>query len=364
MKEHSKLHHTDFRRTSRPSASGSTSLTPGPALVNPPSSQAPQQQLQSLSFFAPTTSSSTSQGSSTSTKTAVSSTPLYSRASFPQIQSSITFIPSTSALTTSSSSTSISVSVPSSSASTASQQSLLSTAPLPNSNPPPRQNSKKNSKAFVPISPEQARIDFLQTELSGAQARIVQLDASIKDKDDRIAILMARIKILEDERTKQLFNNYFPEAANDGLPGAQQNSRPQRSFHACSDSRHSPGHHCNDCHPHHCCSHQRFHSQHCYNNCDTRYGLGSPAANEDFTSALSALQAQVIEIMEIIKQKKAADNNDEAKNSTPHPSSVSPSQASRTATAAAEPDIFATQNMNQDTSIASVEEFMNSNNLN
>ena len=75
---------------------------------------------------------------------------------------------------------------------------------------------------------------------------------------------------------------------------------------------------------------------------------------------MSALQAQVIEIMKIIKQKKAADNKNEVKDSP----SVSPSQASRASTAAAEPDIFVTQNMNQDTSIASVEEFMNSDNLN
>ena len=259
-------------------------------------------------------------------------------------------------------SSSIPASVPSTSALTASQQSLFSSVPPSNHIPPPRQNSKKNSKAFVPISPEQARIDFLQTELSGAQARIVQLDASIKDKDNRVAILMARIKILEDERTKQLFNNYFPEDNYSGRHGAQQNSRPQCSFPACSDSRPSSGHHCNDCHPHHCCSHQRLHSQHCYNNCNTRNSSSSPAVNEDFASALSALQVQVREIMETIRHMQAATyTTHEVHDSPPHPPIGSPSQPSTTA---AEPEFLPTQNMNQNISIASIEEFMNTDNLN
>ena len=73
--------------------------------------------------------------------------------------------------------------------------------------------SKKKQKPFIPVSADQAKIEFLQGELSAAQARIVQLDTSVTDKDQTITILNARLKILEDEKTSKIQNKYFPSSA-------------------------------------------------------------------------------------------------------------------------------------------------------
>ena len=72
---------------------------------------------------------------------------------------------------------------------------------LPSGSSQTKIGSKRNTKSFVPTTAEQARIKFLQAELGSAQARIVQLDASVLDKDNRISILMARVKLLEEENT-------------------------------------------------------------------------------------------------------------------------------------------------------------------
>ena len=74
-------------------------------------------------------------------------------------------------------------------------------------------SSKKKQKPFIPVSADQARNEFLQAELAAAQARIVQLDASVIDKDQTISILNARLKIFEDEKTRGIHNKYFQSSA-------------------------------------------------------------------------------------------------------------------------------------------------------
>ena len=87
--------------------------------------------------------------------------------------------------------------------------------PQSNTNPPPNSSSSappthkkggKKKQKVPPITAEQARINFLETELSAAQARIVILDKSIVDKDQELAVLRARVKILEEK-----LNKYFPK---------------------------------------------------------------------------------------------------------------------------------------------------------
>ena len=122
------------------------------------------------------------------------------------------------------------------------------------SNPPPRQSSRKNQKPFIPISPDQARIEFLQTELSAAQARISQLDSSVKDKESRVSILMARIKILEDQRTSHLYENYFPTENISSKQGQAQSA----CFRSCSQHPSPSAQHCSPCHFQHLCCQQKL----------------------------------------------------------------------------------------------------------
>ena len=77
---------------------------------------------------------------------------------------------------------------------------------------------KKKTKTFIPITAEQTRIGFLEKELCAAQSRIVQLDASLKDKDQRVSVLMARIKIFEDENTRTVHEKYFPASNTTSQP--------------------------------------------------------------------------------------------------------------------------------------------------
>ena len=118
--------------------------------------------------------------------------------------------------------------------------SLSSNTPAPpNSDPPPRQNRKK-TKTNIPVTPEQARIDFLQAELNSAQARIVQLDASIVDKDQRVAILMARLKLFEEKQANDIHEKYFPSNKRDqSTPRYNPTSSccyPSAASHSCAGS--------------------------------------------------------------------------------------------------------------------------------
>ena len=191
-------------------------------------------------------------------------------------------------------------------------------------------------------------IDFLEAELSAAQARIAQLDASVKDKENRVAILMARIKILEDERTKQLYENYFPEKSNNTT------THTNPSF---SQAQPSVGHGCTACYP---CCHNK--SQMCVYSkpCCTH---GSPTANEDLVSAITALQAQVQEILEkfVSKQSESIPISDPnmVKVVPPQPPQKSPHHSNTEVSMV----LPSTADLNLDSSTTSIEEFMQCDNL-
>ena len=210
------------------------------------------------------------------------------------------------------------------------------------SNPPPRQGSRKNPKPFVPISPDQARIEFLQTELNAAQARISQLDGSLKDKENRVSILMARIKILEDQRTGQLYENYFPT---ENI--SSNHSQPQSScFRSCSQHPSPCANQCSPCHLQHVCCLQKLQ---CNNQ---RKTSSSPTTvSSEFETAITVLQAQVHEILKIINSRQNnLDSNEEDDVSIPN---------SITITANPTTQLGETSVPNIDSSITSIEEFMN-----
>ena len=150
-----------------------------------------------------------------------------------------------------------------------------STSSLPS--PPSSQVSakskgKKKQKSPFPTSDAEAKVEFLQTELNAAKARIVQLDASVEDKDRRVSVLMARLKLFEDKQNKDAFDKYFPTESNQHdnktTPSARSSST---SPQPCQQSSCYPPHaskcssHCSP--PPLCCCHQR--TTHCHQNSQT-----------------------------------------------------------------------------------------------
>ena len=93
-------------------------------------------------------------------------------------------------------------------------------------------HQKRSHKKQQSPDPEtqNLNLEFLKRELSSAQARIVQLDASIEDKDKRIKILRDRIKFLEERDNQAVYDKYFP---NDNT-----------NSHSCSSSRHESQNNC------------------------------------------------------------------------------------------------------------------------
>ena len=80
---------------------------------------------------------------------------------------------------------------------------------MPTQAEPQRKRSGKSKKQKSNENQNTLNEEFLRRELSGAQARIVQLDASIIDKDIRISILRARVNFLEERENQANYNKYF-----------------------------------------------------------------------------------------------------------------------------------------------------------
>ena len=72
-------------------------------------------------------------------------------------------------------------------------------------NPPPKRKQKAKSP---PISPEAAKVDFLNLELNAAKTRIVQLETSIDDNEGTIKIQREKIKLLEESHLNKASSKY------------------------------------------------------------------------------------------------------------------------------------------------------------
>ena len=96
-------------------------------------------------------------------------------------------------------------------------------------------NSRKKSKQKTPpISPESAKIDYLNLELNSAKTRIVQLDTKIKDQECTIKIQKEKIKLLEQNQHNTANDTYLhPET----LPCQSQSHILSHSLHACQCPR-------------------------------------------------------------------------------------------------------------------------------
>ena len=151
---------------------------------------------------------------------------------------------------------------------------------------------------------EQARISFLQTELCAAQARIVQLDASVKDKDQRVSVLMARIKIFEDDHTKSMHEKYFP--SQEPPSAANQSTKPAAPPQTKNICRVHPTPQCM-CYPPlpPSCCHPQYQSQ-C--TCQTHSHHQLPA-QADLLSSIESLRIQVNDLTEVTRNIQTELNN-------------------------------------------------------
>ena len=106
---------------------------------------------------------------------------------------------------------------------------------------------KKKPKQKPPsISPESAKIDFLNLELNAAKTRIAHLETTIADRDGTIHIQREKIKVLEESRIISANSEYFTKTP--GLASTQpDNLCHSRSSHHCY---HPLQHQC-DCYHHH-----------------------------------------------------------------------------------------------------------------
>ena len=202
LKDHSKAC-TTTTSDSLSSVSAQTSSTPmlSSAVSQSSDIQAVPAVSDGISNLALASSSSSHPSSSRSLDTSVQSGVNSHPSRIHGLQTLITYVPQTSTMqvpptttTTDSLSSSISTPVPFSTAATNPNQQRA----------PPNKRKQK----LPPTTPDQAKIYFLETELSAAQARIVVLDKASVDKDQELAVLWARIKILEEKQNQDILNKY------------------------------------------------------------------------------------------------------------------------------------------------------------
>ena len=173
----------------------------------------------------------------------VSDAPISATSGIPGLKTTMTFVPVSASSTTSAATTILhsgaicsSFNLASGSASGISSMPSLA-APNP-SQTSFKAGGKKRQKPPFPTTDAEAKVEFLQTELNAAKARIVQLDASILDKDKRVSVLMARLKMFEDKHTKEVCEEYFPHENDHCSNLGQSSSEPARA--TCSSSTPHP----------------------------------------------------------------------------------------------------------------------------
>lgn len=111
----------------------------------------------------------------------------------------------------------------------------------PTTNASKNRSRKKQVGARAPQPPtDQNNVDttLLNRELAAAQARISELDTQVADKDNRISILRARVKCLEEKANEQVYERYFGGANQDHSSRGRQDDicshdRPASSSHHC-----------------------------------------------------------------------------------------------------------------------------------
>ena len=203
---------------------------------------------------------------------------------------------------------------------------------------------------------EQATNEFLRTELNAAQARIVLLDTTIKDKDPELSVLWARIKIFEEKENKEMLDKYFPHKSS-STAGGNSNRSSTETNSARPNSPVYPQPCCQpppQCSSHRTCSATPLPCSHCYHPCNpsntANHHVCTSGPSDDFLNKINEISKELLEL----KIAVAAMNTKE----TPVSSKKS-SKSNEPPNKPAEdkkPDDSSSTNLN--TSFASVEEFI------
>ena len=168
---------------------------------------------------------------------------------------------------------------------------------LPSSNPRKVNRKQKHTKE-VPTDHDTA-IEFLKNELKTAQTRIVQLDFEIKDKDQKISILLARNKILEEKKNEDLMNKYFPTSKpSSTTPPFCQGPSAGASMQPCSHAVRS-------CSPHLVC--YDFHHQHPHHQLFCQHRTTDPKPLDNITNRVDKIEEELNHIRAFISPSESPD---------------------------------------------------------
>ena len=120
----------------------------------------------------------------------------------------------------------------------------------PNAAPFSKKQGKSTTKKKANISPENAQIDYLTTELNYTHTKIVSQDNVIKDLEHRVKILTECLRISEEKLNSDLHKKYFGSHSSCTAPPPRSSTTTAAtSAHSCSSTP-CPGHH--SCHPQSC----------------------------------------------------------------------------------------------------------------
>ena len=159
-----------------------------------------------------------------------------------------------------------------------------------------KNNSKKSS---LPSSNIDTKVEFLQTELAAAQTRIVQIDASLKDKEQMVAVLLARIKVFEERENQQIFDKYFPDNLTRGRPPGTTSAPVTNPMSSHYSNHYRPQCH-QQCVPLPQCCHHTHNTVHCFSHEPTS------EQSSNLEKKVATIALDTIELKSAVEQVKAA----------------------------------------------------------
>ena len=225
-------------------------------------------------------------------------------------------------------------------------------------------NAKKKQKS-IPTTADEHTVETLERELGAAQARIVMLDAELKDKKNECTALYKRIQILEEKENAVILDRYFPHAdttSNEKISGARTTAatsanRPQSvpsSSSSCNPQSSSIAPH--DCPAFHACPPSSCHflslcQPRCH--CQPKQAVQNDScthSTKDFKRKLESTFNQIgilrTEMTEIRKLLKEPTHHPDISRRKPPIDDITPDATANVS------------NANPDASTASVEEFI------
>ena len=149
-------------------------------------------------------------------------------------------------------------------------------------------------------------LSFTKRELAGAQARIVQLDSEISDKDKRIKILLETVKNYETNESTRIYNKYFPgNSPHPDLSSCSTGAQKPKLCHSCCINCKNPRpglFTCSSLCVNHSCPGRCSSSQHqsCNPNIDSNHGAELKESLRELTGLLNELKLAVNQVKSTI----------------------------------------------------------------